>query len=249
MSGNESGLYPVMLRLTGKRCIVVGGGPVAQRKVASLLDAGADGIIVISDRLTETLDEWVEAGRIRVLRRHYQEGDLADAALVIAATNNPNVNMQVADDAQRLRIWANTADDGASGDLVTPAVVRRGDLIVALTTGGASPALAARLKQQLEQLLGSDYEPRLRVLRLLRERLLDRSAEADGRCEDEQLDTARRRLLLRAAAEDEWGWRTVAAMLPETFSSTDESANHLLHTKELRGSLDHWIKHLTEQLA
>ncbi|GFN33650.1 precorrin-2 dehydrogenase/sirohydrochlorin ferrochelatase family protein [Paenibacillus xylaniclasticus] len=247
MSSHVNGWYPVMLRLAGKRCIVVGGGPVAERKVLSLLEAGADEIVVISDQMTESLERWGEEGGIRLIHRLYREGDLAGSSLVIAATNDPAVNTAIAAEAERLRIWVNIASDGESGTMITPAVVRKGELIVALSTGGASPALAAKLRTELEQLLGDDYEPRLRALRMLRERLLGmRRYGYSGEVGNPPFDdSAMRRKLLRAAAEDELGWRTVAALLPDSLYNEEQS--EINYTIELCEELDRWIERLKTQ--
>ena len=148
---NEPPLYyPVFLDLRGRRCLVVGGGEVAVRKVAGLLEAGAD-VTVIAPEISAMPPE------ARVLRRAFSPADIADMALVIAATNDPAVNAQIAAEARQRNIWVNVVDDPAAGSLILPSVVRRGALRIAISTGGASPTLAARLRAQLEAQYGEEY--------------------------------------------------------------------------------------------
>ncbi|MWC28730.1 precorrin-2 dehydrogenase/sirohydrochlorin ferrochelatase family protein [Paenibacillus sp. MMS18-CY102] len=204
------GYYPIMVDLSGKRCLVVGGGEVASRKVKGLLEAGADDVAVVSPLLNEELAELQQSGRIRVELRGYVPEDVLAANLVFAATNQPQLNADIAEDARRLGIWANLADDGAKGSFITPAIHRQGDLVIALTTSGASPALASQIKQELVSAYGDEYAPRLTALRLLRERLLDASVGANNAYGLSPVD---RRKLLRLAAADAAGWKQTAEAL------------------------------------
>lgn len=184
------GGYPVILKLEGMRCVVVGGGPVAERKTAGLLEAGAGSITVISLSFTQRLQLLAEEGRIRAEMKAYAKSDLEGANLVFAATDSREVNARIARDAAEAGILANTADEGAGGTFVTPALVRRGDLLLAVTTSGASPILAARIRRELEERYGPPYEAALRELKRLREQL---KASVP--------DPGERRELLRLAAE------------------------------------------------
>ena len=148
--------YPVYLNLKGKRVVVIGGGEVAERKVASLLDTGA-AISVISPEITHRLSSLAAAKLIDLHERPYGFGDCRGAALVLSATDDPGISRAVWDEATAAGILVNTADQPALCDFIMPAVVRRGELTIAISTGGTSPALAARLRGKLSQMLGPEY--------------------------------------------------------------------------------------------
>ena len=150
------GPYPVVLDLGGRPVLVVGGGAVAERKVEGLRAACAS-ITVVSPRVSARLAKMAEDGDIRVRRRAYRRSDLRGVAIVFAATDDRNLNAAVAADARRRRIWVNAADDPDHCDFILPSVLRRGSLLVSVTTGGRSPALARIVREELERLLGSDY--------------------------------------------------------------------------------------------
>jgi precorrin-2 dehydrogenase/sirohydrochlorin ferrochelatase len=149
----EAAQYPVNLILTGQRCLVVGGGSVAARKVAGLLACGAD-VQVIAERVGPEL----RALNVPVEERRYQPGDVSSYRLVIAATNDPVVNHAVYEDATTAGIWINSADDPAACTFTLPSVVRRGPIMVTISTGGYSPALSTWLKAHVEHELGPEYE-------------------------------------------------------------------------------------------
>ncbi|MDQ6615453.1 MAG: bifunctional precorrin-2 dehydrogenase/sirohydrochlorin ferrochelatase [Actinomycetota bacterium] len=170
----EGDQYPVNLILQGRRCLVVGGGPVAARKAAGLLACGAD-VDVIATAQSEELT----ALPVSVLERPYQRGDLKGYRLVIAATNDPEVNRAIFDEAEAVGTWVNSADDPASCTFTLPSVVRRGPIMVTVSTGGRSPALAAWLKHQIEDCVGPEYEVLVDLLSGAREdmRAAGRSTE------------------------------------------------------------------------
>lgn len=150
------GYYPVLLDLTGRRCVMVGGGAIAERRIDGLLAAGAR-VTVISPRLTRALEALAADGRIEHAARGYREGDLAGADLAFVATDAGEVNRAVAREAQGRGIWINAADDPVRCTFILPALVRRGDLTVAVATGGSSPALARAIREELEAYLTEDY--------------------------------------------------------------------------------------------
>jgi siroheme synthase-like protein len=135
---------------------MIGGGVIAERRVDALATAGAH-LIVISPRLTPALAALAAAGRIEHEPRGYREGDLAGADLAFVATNAGEVNAAVAREARERQIWVNAADDPARCTFILPALVRRGDLTVAVATGGSSPALARAIREELEAYLTDDY--------------------------------------------------------------------------------------------
>lgn len=162
--------YPVFLRVAGRTCVVIGGGHVAERKVDVLLRAGAR-VTVISPALTAGLAARAAAGEIGHACRGYVSGDLRGARLAYAATDDEQVQQNVVADARALGVWLNVVDRPELCDFITPAIVERGDLVIAATTGGASPALAKRIRQDLEADLGAEYALALRLLRRLRAQL------------------------------------------------------------------------------
>ena len=152
----EMGYYPVLLDLAGRRCVMIGGGPIAERRVDGLVTAGAH-VIVISPRVTPALGVLAAQGRIDHEPREYREGDLAGADLAFVATDAGEVNAAVAREARERGLWINAADDPARCTFILPALVRRGDLTVAIATGGSSPALARAIREELEAYLTDDY--------------------------------------------------------------------------------------------
>lgn len=148
--------YSVALNLVGRRCLVVGGGPVAARKLDALAEAEAE-IIVIAPSVSPRMAAAVSRHQVSVIQRAFREDDLDGAFLVIAATNDRAVNQQVANAARARGILVNCADDPAHCDFVLPAVVRRGNVHVAVTTGGRSPALARHLRERLEAQIPVGY--------------------------------------------------------------------------------------------
>ncbi|KIL36396.1 hypothetical protein SD71_07940 [Cohnella kolymensis] len=185
-----------MLNLEGRRCVVIGGGSVAERKISGLLEAGA-AVSVFSLGLTEHLRELVHAGKIEWAKRPMQDEDLDGAALVFAATDRQDINAQAAQAARARGIHANVADDGAGGDFIVPAVLRRGDLIVTASTSGAAPALAARVVNEMAVRYGPEYAEYVKVLETVRSIV-----------KSEVEDSSERRKLLNAAvtedALEEW---------------------------------------------
>jgi len=137
--------YPIMLDLTGVPVLVVGGGRIALRKVEGLLSACADVAVV-----APSVADGIRNLGIRIVKRHYESGDLDGVRLVITATDVPHVNAAVAVEATRRGIWVNSADDPANCTFTLPAVARDGDVTVAVGTGGASPALASHLRSEIE---------------------------------------------------------------------------------------------------
>jgi precorrin-2 dehydrogenase/sirohydrochlorin ferrochelatase len=165
------GYYPVFLDLHGRPCVVVGGGEVAERKVGALLRAAAR-VRVVSPQLTARLARLAAQKKISVTRRRYRQGDLKRAFVVFAATDDPATQRAVREHAQAVGALVNVADDREGSTFLVPASFARGDLQVAISTSGASPALARRLRQQLQARLGREFQRHLRLLREARKKVL-----------------------------------------------------------------------------
>jgi len=148
--------YPVYLNLKGRRVVVVGGGEVAERKVESLLPCEAS-VVVISPNVTSWLSALFDQKRIEWRARPYMKGDCGRAALVFSATDDAEVNRAVYAEATALGIFVNTADQPELCSFIMPAVVRRGDIGIAISTSGTSPALAARLRRKISRVIGPEY--------------------------------------------------------------------------------------------
>lgn len=170
--------YPVLLDLRERRCVVVGGGEVAERKVRALLACGAE-VVVVAPETTQAIGDFARQGRITLLSKTYESEDLAGAWLVIAA-GPPDINAAVAGDAERERIPINVVDDPARCDFIVPAVVRRGPVLIAVSSQGTSPALSRRLREQIEEQIGPEYGELAELLGRLRPEVL-RVGDEDAR--------------------------------------------------------------------
>jgi precorrin-2 dehydrogenase/sirohydrochlorin ferrochelatase len=164
----RTALYPLFLDLHGASVLVVGGGSVAARKISTLLDAGAK-IAVIALAFEPSI---AKNRKLRRIRRSYRSSDIKKQKLVFALTDNARLNRRIAADARRARIFVNVAAPPESGDVQIPALVRRGPLCVAVSTGGASAALASAWRQRLERIIGPEWEQWLAELEKNRQRIL-----------------------------------------------------------------------------
>jgi len=164
-------VYPVFLNIRGKRCVVVGGGTVAERKVKGLLAEKAE-VKVISPEVAPHIAEFAVRGQCTWLRKTYDAADLTGAFLVFAATDSLKIQKQVAGDAAGLGIPVNVADSPEQCTFHVPATVRRGDLTLAVSTSGKSPAVAAMVRRRLEDQYGPEYDRLLRLMGELRQPVL-----------------------------------------------------------------------------
>jgi precorrin-2 dehydrogenase/sirohydrochlorin ferrochelatase len=160
--------YPAILLLDGRLAVVIGGGHIAERKVRTLRDAGAK-VRLVADAVTPALRDLAEAGELGLVERRYARGDLAGAVVVVAATDDEEVNRSVYADATEAGIPVNVVDNTALCTFIAPSIIRRGDLVVAISTGGAAPALAVRIRERLEQEFGDEYARFLELTAQLRE--------------------------------------------------------------------------------
>lgn len=174
--------YPINLALQGRRCLVVGGGAVAQRKVQTLVAAEA-AVFVLSPDLTPCLAEMAAAGRIWHIADHYQPGVVKDYFLVICATDDAVVNRLAAEEARQAGALVNVVDSPEQGDFTVPAQIVRGDLVIAVSTGGKSPALARSLCRELAEQIGPEYGTYLELLANLRQEMKQQLATAERRRE------------------------------------------------------------------
>lgn len=163
--------YPVNLDVRQRRCVIVGGGAVAARKAASLLECQAR-VVVVSPQLIDSLRLLAEEQRLSWLARGYVPGDLAGAFLVFAATDNRQVQQQVIAEARQHNILINVADAPEACSFQVPATIRQGELLLTVATGGASPALAAALKKELESAFGPEYALLVHLLALVRKEVV-----------------------------------------------------------------------------
>ena len=170
--------YPVYLNLTGKKCLVFGGGPIAEDKIAKLQSTGAQ-VTIVSPTVTPNLQAWAHRGDFQWQPREYQAGDMEGAFLSIAATNDRQVTHEIFQEAERLGVLINVVDDPEQGTFIAPAVVRRGQVTLAISTGGASPALARKLREALTEDAVLEWADLARVLSLARKVVKKRGLTVD----------------------------------------------------------------------
>ena len=169
--------YPVYLNLKNKRCVVVGGGKVAERKVLSLLKTGAS-VTVISPVLTARLKREIGKGRINHIPREYKKGDLKNAFLVIASTDSIETNKEISDDAPHL---VNVVDVPSLCNFIVPSVVRRGPLTIAISTSGVSPSVSKAIRKELERQFSPEFGRHLDSLKKIRAKALKEIADKKER--------------------------------------------------------------------
>jgi len=183
-------LFPAFLKLAGRRCVVVGAGPVGEEKISGLLRAGAE-VFVVAPAATEHVRAWASEGRIRWEARKFRPSHLRDAFVVVAATSSVELHEKIFRLARRRGVLCNVVDDPGRCDFYYGSVVKRGSLQIAISTGGLSPALAQRLRKQFEEQFGAEYEAWIAELGETRERLFAR-----------KIDPARRKQLLHRLASE-----------------------------------------------
>jgi precorrin-2 dehydrogenase/sirohydrochlorin ferrochelatase len=202
--------YPIFVELEGRPVVVIGGGRVAEEKVRGLLAGGAR-VTIVSPTLSRALRRLLDEGHVQWRARPYREGDLNGFDICMVATDDPAVNARVAAEGRRRRVWVNAADDPANCDFILPSVVRQGKVVVAASTGGASPALARRLREELTDFLSEDFAPLAELLREVRSELRARHVSVDAETWQRAIDGPLRALL----AQRRWGQakaRLIAAL-------------------------------------
>jgi siroheme synthase-like protein len=194
-------LYPIFVDTTGRRVLVIGGGHVGAEKVRGLLPAEAT-ITVVSPELIEELGAAKAAGRIEHVARAYVESDLDDAwDFVMVATDDGAINAEVAAACRRRRIWVNAADDPANCDFILPSVVRKGKITLAASTAGASPALARRLREELDAYLTEEMPALADLLAEVRTEVRRQGVHVDNDAWQEAIDEQLRVLLAQRKYE------------------------------------------------
>lgn len=166
--------YPINLDINGRNCLVVGGGAVGLRKVNTLLDCGAR-VTVVSPEVESPIEQMAQKGRVQLERRAYTTSDLDGKFLVIGATDDNTLNRKISWDAGRKKMLCNIADVPDACNFILPSIVQRGDLIIAISTSGSSPAFAKTLRKELKARYGEEYGDLLALMSAIRSRLLSQA--------------------------------------------------------------------------
>jgi siroheme synthase-like protein len=183
----KSSYYPVALNVEGRKCVVVGGGQVSLRKVITLLEHGAD-VDVVSPELCTELSGLVKDGKIAARNRGFQSGDLKGSFIAVAATDDNRINEQVAKEAKASGIPVNIVDDPAGSDFIVPSSLSRGDVVIAVSTGGKSPALARKIRSKLEQDIREEYASLVELIDEVRTELKQKGLSIDSDSWQKALD-------------------------------------------------------------
>ncbi|MEA3468841.1 MAG: bifunctional precorrin-2 dehydrogenase/sirohydrochlorin ferrochelatase [Thermodesulfobacteriota bacterium] len=227
-------LYPVNLAISGRLCLVIGGGEVASRKVESLLPCGAV-IRIISPEIDERLAELAKAGLLEWQQREYLHGDLQGANLVFAATDNREIQNQIVTEANESGIVVNVVDMPEACTFQVPASFRRGELLITVATGGGSPALAARIRKNLESFYGPEYGLLVGLMAELRKEIVGRN--------DAQVE--HKKLFARVLDSDildcirEQKWETIEVLLRDILPSTIDVPCLMKEMHRSRGKNNH----------
>lgn len=175
-------LFPVFLNLVNKKCLIIGGGKVAERKIRDLLIYDAP-ITVISPSAENNIEHWASQGIITWKPRRFQDFDLDDVFLVFLATDNKDLNHQVVNLCREKQVLVNAVDDPANCDFYVPSVVRRQSLAIAISTEGKSPLFAKRMREELQQVITAEYGKFVEILGEQRERIKTRVPDIETRKE------------------------------------------------------------------
>jgi siroheme synthase-like protein len=214
--------YPVALELSGRRCVVTGGGREAESKARGLVEAGAD-VVVIASRVGDGIADLVRRGELTRIARRYRRGDLTGAFLVIAADSDRARRAEVFAEAEAERVLCNAVDDVEHCHFAIPSIVRRGELLFAVSTGGRAPALAKRLRRRLTEQFGWQWEALVDVLGEVRAATLPHRTPdfaAWTACWQEVVDREEELLrLLEEGRIEEVRERVYAALKPATTSA------------------------------
>jgi precorrin-2 dehydrogenase/sirohydrochlorin ferrochelatase len=181
--------YPVFLDVRDKPVVVVGGGHVAHQKLGGLIDSGAR-VTLISPELSPEVQQFVDDGKVTHISRGYQDGDMDGHFLAFVATDDGEINKVVADEARSKRVWINAVDDVPNCDFIMPALVRQGELVLAISTSGESPAMARKVRENIEEFLGEDDAELLSLAAEVRRELNDQGVAVKDcdRCDRNHLD-------------------------------------------------------------
>jgi siroheme synthase-like protein len=199
---NAMNYYPIFLNIDGKKCVVVGGGKVALRKVRLLLEHGSK-VEVISPTICPELDHLAKNGSIKVMNKNYQPELLKGAFIAIAATSETCINERVAEAGRKQGILVNVVDNPEQSDFIIPSSIRRGDITIAISTMGKSPALARKIRVQLEQSYGSEYALLVELISEVRTELKQRGITPSSDAWQESLDLDSLLQMVRAGQTEE----------------------------------------------
>ncbi len=217
--------YPILVDLQGKDVLVIGGGTVAQRKIETLLEYGAV-VKLISRQLTPTLNRYLEKGKIKFLDEEFRANYLDGIFMVVASTDDASLNHRISQEAGKKGLLINAVDQPSDCNFIVPAILRRGDLLIAVSTSGKSPALAKKVRVDLEDQFGLEYGTLLVIMGNLRKEILSRGLSQD---ENSRIfhDIVDSHILEAIRRED---WNEVASILTEKIPfqlSSDDVVNYI----------------------
>ncbi len=173
--------FPVFLDIAGKPVVIIGGGNIAHQKAESLVDAGAQ-VTVVSPELNEAMQALKDEGKLMHIKREYEPGDLEGYELAFVATDDRKDNQRACQEGRERRVWVNAVDDIPNCDFIMPGIVRKGDLVVAISTSGASPAMARKAREDIEAFLTEEDAALLDLAAEIRREFKDRNITVHG-CE------------------------------------------------------------------
>jgi precorrin-2 dehydrogenase / sirohydrochlorin ferrochelatase len=179
--------YPVFLNIKAKKCVVIGGGAVALRKVSSLIEHGAS-VTVVSPEICAELRSLTETGLIQWVRHNYQPSDLENISLAIVASNDNDVNFAAAKEARGKGILTNVVDEPGLSDFIVPSSVQRDDVAIAISTGGSSPALARKIRTMIEKEFGDEWGVLARLIGEVRTECITKGIKIDGEAWQDAID-------------------------------------------------------------
>lgn len=174
--------YPLFLDISGKSCIVTGGGKIAERKVVMLLKFNAE-VKVISPKINGALSKLLESGKIKVIEREYKDGDLNEASLVFAATNKKEINERIKNEAALKGILVNVVDDPVLCDFIVPSIVKKGPIVIAISTSGVLPSLSKKLRKEISEHISEDYIKYVQIVGNFRKLLIETVKDKKKRAE------------------------------------------------------------------